>query len=141
MGTNFLIALMTAIASASVILGFLHIGLKIFAPRAFKQTIPVPKQATGRILTVDKDFVSWPTGHRLTADSLPSAVRVLQQQTDAVVASVVTELAALGRQESDFQRRTRQSPQVAQSAPGLRGGLLLGQNMPNLAEIASSSIQ
>jgi hypothetical protein len=139
MGTNFLIALMTAIASASVILGFLHIGLKIFAPGAFKQTIPVPKQATGRILTVDKDF-SWSTGHRLTADSLPSAVRVLEQQTDAVMASLVTELAALGRQESDFQRRTRQSPQVAQSAPGLQGGPL-GQYMPNLAEIASSSIQ
>jgi len=109
MAINFLIALATALGSATLILLVLRLSLKAFAPNAFKEMIstsekPVERQATVRIHLADRApaLVRLPTLTEKQPEKLQQAI------FDTFTLSDIsgTQIAALLNSSAQGARRT-----------------------------------
>ena len=117
MSSNFLIALATALASATVILLALRIILKISAPNAFKEKVPIPSRpANGQMSEVAE--ISTAAQH-LIIDSATLTALTGSQVTDLLMQPSSLIIAEPAVQDIGKQKQNALSPPGQSRSPNL----------------------
>jgi hypothetical protein len=117
MATNFLIALATAFGSATLILLVLRVVLKVVAPNAFKERIPIPEKGLERQPPVG---MHWAVHWR----SVPLVRPVLMQQAVAFLNYKAQSTATVDRELWKKPQSDTERPSAGATSPSAQSDQL-----------------